>query len=83
MQTITKALCLCFLLAGVAAVQAQDANVTKAQELVRQAREAIGGEANLKAIQSVIVEGKFKSVMMGRPAEGNLKIEMLLPDKYL
>ncbi len=83
MRTLTKAFFLSCLLSFSAIAFAQDANVVKAQELLKQAREAIGGEANLKALQSLVIEGKFKNTMMGRPAQGDLKIEMLLPDKYL
>ncbi len=89
MRTLMQSVVLCLLLSLTATVLAQNtpetnaANVTKAQDILKQAREAIGGEANLKAIQSLVIEGKFKSAMMGRPTEGNLKIELLLPDKYL
>jgi hypothetical protein len=83
MRILMKALILCLVLSLTATAFAQDANATKAQDILKQARAAIGGEANLKAIQSLVIEGKFKSAMMGRPTEGNLKIEMLMPDKYL
>ncbi len=83
MRTLTKAFFLNLLLSFSVTAFAQDANATKAQELLKQAREAIGGEANLKAIQSLVIEGKFKNTMMGRPTQGDLKIEMMMPDKYL
>jgi hypothetical protein len=83
MRTLTKAIFLTCLLTCSASIWAQDPNATKAQELLKQAREAIGGEANLKAIQSLIVEGKFKNAMMGQLMQGDLKIEMMMPDKYL
>ena len=62
---------------------AQDANEVKAQNIIKQAREALGGEANLKAVQSLTMQGKFTATLMGRPAQGDLKIEMVLPGKYL
>ncbi len=83
MRTTKPVVFLCLLLALLSTAWAQDPKVAKAHDLIKQAREAIGGEANLKAIQSLVVEGKFKGVMMGRPAQGDLKIETLLPDKYL
>jgi hypothetical protein len=83
MRTLIRAFIFCLALSLAMKALAQDANVTKAQDILKQAREAIGGEANLKAIQTLVIEGKFKSTMMGRPTEGNLKIEMLMPDKYL
>lgn len=71
--------CLCL----VSTAFAQDANEVKAQNIIKQAREALGGEANLKAIQSLTIQGKFTAILMGRPAQGDLKIEMVLPGKYL
>jgi hypothetical protein len=82
MRTINPVLFLGLLL-SVATAFAQDPNAAKAQDLIKQAREAIGGETNLKALQSFVIEGKYKGAMMGRPTQGDLKIEMLLPDKYL
>ncbi|MEO6727165.1 MAG: hypothetical protein ABIP14_17895, partial [Blastocatellia bacterium] len=55
----------------------------RAQEILKQAREALGGEANLKAIQSLAANGNFKATFMGRPAQGDFKIELLAPDKFL
>ena len=83
MRTLTKAFFLSLFLFFQSSVFAQDANATKAQELLKQAREAIGGDNNLNALQSIIIEGKFKNTMMGRPAQGDLKIEMVMPGKYL
>ncbi len=62
---------------------AQEQASEKAKTLIQQAREAIGGEANLNAIQSLTIQGNFKSAMMGRPMQGDLKLEFLMPDKYL
>ena len=83
MRTIRPVIFFCLLLSLLATALAQDPNTAKANDLIKQAREAIGGEANLKAIQSFVVEGKYKGALMGRPTQGDLKIEMLLPDKYL
>ena len=83
MRTIRPIIFFCLLLSLLATALAQDPNTAKANDLIKQAREAIGGEANLKAIQSFVVEGKYKGALMGRPTQGDLKIEMLLPDKYL
>lgn len=83
MRTIRPVLFFCLLFSLLATALAQDPNTAKANDLIKQAREAIGGEANLKAIQSFVVEGKYKGVMRGAPIQGDLKIEMLLPDKYL
>lgn len=83
MRTLIQALFLGCLLCFSLSIQAQEANAAKAQELLKHAREALGGEANLKGIQSLSVEGKFKNAMMGQLMQGDLKIELMMPDKYL
>ena len=50
MRTLTKAFFLSLFLFFQSSVFAQDANATKAQELLKQAREAIGGDNNLNAL---------------------------------
>lgn len=55
----------------------------QAQEILKQAREAVGGEANLASIKSLQANGNFKAALGGREAQGELKIELLLPDKFL
>lgn len=46
----------------------------RAQEILKQAREALGGEANLKAVQSLAANGNFKTAIMGRLVQGDFKI---------
>ena len=58
------------------------ANKARAESILKQTREALGGEANLSAIKSLAINGEFRTVMGGREAKGDIKIEMLLPDKY-
>ena len=60
-----------------------DAAQARAQEILKQAREALGGEANLRAIQSLAANGNFKATFMGRPAQGDFKIELLAPNKFM
>ena len=55
----------------------------RAQEILKQAREALGGETNLRAIQSLAANGNFKATLMGRPVQGDFKIELLMPDKFM
>ena len=61
--------CLCL----TSTAFAQDANEVKAQNIIKLAREALGGEENLKAVQSLTMQGKFTATLMGRPAQGDLK----------
>jgi hypothetical protein len=49
----------------------------RAQEILKQAREALGGEANLSALKSLQAQGNFKGAMFGRGVQGNFKIELL------
>ena len=69
----------------------------RAQELINQARAALGGEDKLKAVQSLSMTGRFRRLMPApRMASGNqnlpperpemsgeVELEFLLPDKYL
>ncbi|MGH9801586.1 MAG: hypothetical protein ACRD82_14580 [Blastocatellia bacterium] len=57
------------------------ANKARAESVLKQAREALGGDANLTAIKSMAINGEFRTVMGGREVKGDIKIEMLLPDK--
>src|SRR5262249_49048323 len=55
----------------------------RAQEILKQAREALGGEANLTALKSLQAQGNFKGAMLGRAVQGNFKVELLMPDKFM
>lgn len=65
--------------------QAQHAIVSqsdRAEEVLRQAREALGGEAKLKEIQSFTASGAFRRVNNGQEQSGEKRMDLLLPDKY-
>src|SRR5262245_45940892 len=62
-------------------ISAQDA-AAKAQELIAQARAALGGD-KLKSLQSLSAEGNYRRTMGGMEMSGELVIEMALPDKML
>lgn len=70
-------------LAQAPAVGSNATSQQRAQTVLEQARVTLGGEANLKAIHSLVASGTYKSVATQRPATGNIKLEFLLPDKYL
>jgi len=55
----------------------------RAQQVLAQARAALGGEAKLKAIQSLSAAGKYRRLAQGQDISGEAEVEMLLPDKYL
>ena len=56
--------------------------VDRAEELLKQARVALGGEANLRAIQSLSVSGRLRRVTQARDQSGEIKLDFLLPDKF-
>jgi hypothetical protein len=60
------------------------ADDAKAQELLVRARKALGGEAKIQAIQSLMASGKFRRVLGPQAPEmsGEFDLEFLLPDKF-
>jgi hypothetical protein len=56
----------------------------RAQALLTEARNALGGEAKLKAVQSLAVSGKFRRILGPQAPEmsGEFDLEFLLPDKF-
>jgi hypothetical protein len=66
-------LCPCLVLADDA----------RAQELLKQARTAIGGEDALQKIQSLDIKGEYRRVLGEREMAGDREISISLPDKYL
>ncbi len=87
MRSIISTLTLTLFLSALAFAQAQpgaaEAASSRAQEVLKQAREALGGEANLAAIKSLQANGDFKTLQAGREVKGNFKIELLMPDKFM
>lgn len=68
--------------------QAKESEVkARAQKLLSQAREALGGEAKLEAVKSFSASGKYRRVsqFQGQSSisEGELGFDFLLPDKFL
>jgi len=61
-------------------VYADDAH---AQEILKEARAAIGGEELLQKIQSLGLKGQYRRIIGEREMGGDREISILLPDKYL
>ena len=57
----------------------------RAQNLLAQARAALGGESKLKTVQSLSTTAKFRRILAkGEPEiSGELQLDFLLPDKYI
>ncbi|MBI3404855.1 MAG: hypothetical protein HY046_05310 [Acidobacteria bacterium] len=78
-------------------VKAQDSPEAVAQKILAQAREAAGGDAKLKSVQSLSVNGKARRqirMMMGAGSEpsqpsaptiqeNDFEVDILAPDKYV
>jgi hypothetical protein len=65
---------------GLAAGAAGDA---KAEQLIAQARAALGGEKNLARIQGLTATGTYQRTTGDRQLNGELTIDVQLPDKLL
>jgi hypothetical protein len=59
------------------------ADDTRAQEILKQARQAIGGEEKLQQIQGLQINGQYRRVFGERQMGGDREIDILLPNKYL
>ena len=77
-----KKLFLPLILSLLAATNAFAAPDTRAEEVLKQAREAIGGE-RLQKIESLHMNGQYRRVFGDRQMAGDREISISLPDKYL
>ena len=71
---------LAMTLGGIAARVDGD---TKAEQLLAQARQALGGEKNLNTVQGLTCTGTYERTMGDRQLSGELTIDLQLPDKML
>ena len=55
----------------------------RAKEILKQARQAIGGEEQLQKVQGLQVNGKYSRVFGDRQMGGDREISILLPNSYL
>jgi hypothetical protein len=59
------------------------ADDARAQEILKQARQAIGGEEQLQKIHGLQIHGQYRRVFGERQMGGDRDISILLPNKYL
>lgn len=64
-------------------VPATFADDSRAQEVLKQARQALGGEERLQKIQGLHIDGHYRRVFGDRQMGGDREISILLPNKYL
>jgi len=62
-------------------VSAQDA-AAKAQQLIAQARAALGGD-KLKSVNSISITGNYRRMMGTREMAGEVQFDVVLPDKMI
>jgi hypothetical protein len=56
---------------------------SRAHEVLKQAREAVGGEEQLQKVQGLHINGQYRRVFGDRQIGGDREISILLPNKYL
>ena len=56
---------------------------SRAEEVLKQARAAIGGEEQLQKIQGLHINGQYRRMFGERQMAGDREIRILLPNKYL
>ncbi|HVF22683.1 MAG TPA: hypothetical protein VM941_06400 [Pyrinomonadaceae bacterium] len=71
--------CLCLLLSTASAL----ANDARATEILKQAREAIGGEERLQKLEALHINGQYRRAFGERQMAGEREISIALPNKYL
>ena len=59
------------------------ADDTRAQEILKQARQAVGGEEQLQQVQGLQIHGQYRRVFGDRQMGGDRDISISLPNKYL
>jgi hypothetical protein len=68
--------------AAAAAPAAPAAPDPKAQDVIKQARAALGGEAALAKVQSLTVTGSARRTFGERESTADVTLDVLFPDKY-
>lgn len=82
MRRLIIAVMLVSALAAAAFAQGADAQA-KAEQILKQARAAIGDEAKIKNVQSLTATGTARQSFGDRQMESELQIDMLMPDKVM
>ncbi|PWT94252.1 MAG: hypothetical protein C5B55_02990 [Blastocatellia bacterium] len=59
------------------------ADDAKAQEILKQARAAIGGEETLAKLESITLKGQYRRMLGERQLTGDRELNIQLPDKYV
>jgi hypothetical protein len=76
------ALALAALSAG-GAFSRDNTSASRAEEVLKQARAAVGGESKIGGVRGLSIKGNFRRVMGEREMSGEREFDLLLPDKYM
>lgn len=74
---------LTLLLLSLVLVPTVYADDQRANEILKQAREAIGGEQRLQKLEALHINGQYRRVFGERQMAGDREISIALPNKYL
>jgi len=72
----------CAMIALLAIPSPAFADDARAHEILKQAREAVGGDEQLKKIQGLNINGQYRRVLGERQLGGDREISIELPNKY-
>jgi len=76
-------ICLLSLAMTAGGYAARAAGDAKAEQLMAQARAALGGEKNLNKVQGLTATGTYQRTMQDRQVGGEVTIDLQFPDKLL
>ena len=69
---------------GVAGTFGRDnASASRAEEVLKQARAAVGGESKIGGVRGLSIKGNFRRVMGEREMSGEREFDLQLPDKFM
>lgn len=83
MRRLSTFFVLSFALTLAAAAAATSNDAARAEEALKQARAAAGGEEKLRAVQSLTARGKYRRVFGERETSGERELSFQFPDKFL
>lgn len=81
-RIVSLSLLLALLIAAPSTATEGNTGMDRAEELLHQARAALGGEARIKAALSFSVSATLRRVTENQDQSGEIKLDFLLPDKF-
>ncbi|MEK6408323.1 MAG: hypothetical protein AABN34_15290 [Acidobacteriota bacterium] len=81
-RIVSLSLLLALLMAAHNTATEGGTAMDRAEELLHQARAALGGEARIKTAVSLSVSGTLRRVTENQDQSGEIKLDFLMPDKF-